>query len=190
LTATQVRRRILGRDFLLLGRRTSAHVREEERSMTELRRTIYGVAIVVAVTLAAQFVGWVRQEPPPPPKTMEMEARFIFIEGRVQVKRAGTPQWIDATLVVTLRKHDLVHTGDKARAEIRFADGTQVSVRPDSLISIPGLDSEGHPLFGPEHELGNPSAAEPGESGVRIFKGQGRADSGGGKPKSKSNSAK
>ena len=75
---------------------------------------------------------------PPPPQSIETGARFSAIEGGVQVKRAGTLEWIDATAAVVLHRNDLVRTGSGATAEILFADGTQFSVRPDSLITSNG----------------------------------------------------
>ena len=69
-------------------------------------------------------------------ENIETGARFSAIEGSVQVKRAGTLEWIDATEAGILRRNDLVRTGAGATAEILFADGTQFNVRPDSLITI------------------------------------------------------
>ncbi len=66
------------------------------------------VAVAVAVTSTGLFVGCGRREPPTPQKTVEMEVHFTSIEGSVAVKRAGTLQWIDATLAVALRNNDLV----------------------------------------------------------------------------------
>jgi hypothetical protein len=63
-------------------------------------------------------------------------ARFISIEGRVDVKKAGTREWIDASQAVTLREGDLVRAGEKSKAEIQFADGTYFGIPPNSLICI------------------------------------------------------
>ena len=93
------------------------------------------------LAIAAAVGGWAlfgrrAPEPPPPPEKVETGARFTSIEGSVQVKRAGTLEWLDATTAVVLRSNDLVRTGSGATAEIEFADGTQFGVRPDSLITI------------------------------------------------------
>jgi len=74
--------------------------------------------------------------PPPPPAAIETGARFARIEGNVQVKRAGTLEWITATQAVILRQNDLVQTRPGSSAEIHFADGMVFNVRPDSLITI------------------------------------------------------
>ena len=65
-----------------------------------------------------------------------MKVGLISIKGRVQVQKAGTFQWLDATTELALEKDDLVQTGRSATAEIQFADGTRFNVRPDSLIVI------------------------------------------------------
>jgi hypothetical protein len=94
-----------------------------------------GLALIAAVG------GWAllsrgAPEPVAPIESVETGARFSAIEGSVQVKRAGTLEWIDAAQAGILRRNDLVRTGAGATAEILFADGTQFNVRPDSLITI------------------------------------------------------
>ena len=73
---------------------------------------------------------------PPAISPVATGARFERIEGGVQVKRAGTLEWITATKAVVLRQNDLVRTGAGSTAEIKFADGFTFNVRPDSLITI------------------------------------------------------
>jgi hypothetical protein len=95
----------------------------------------------VALAVAAVFAVWFfllrgGPAPPPPPQTVETGARFTSIEGSVQVKHAGTLEWIEATSATVLRRNDLVRTGGGATAEILFADGTLFSVRPDGLFTI------------------------------------------------------
>ncbi len=94
-----------------------------------------------AIAVVAAVAGWAllgrrAPEPTPTPSNVQTGARFLSIEGSVQVKRAGTLEWLDAKLAVVLRSNDLVRTGSNAAAEIEFADGTRFGVRPDSLITI------------------------------------------------------
>jgi len=94
------------------------------------------LAIVAALVGWALFGRHAPEPPAPPPERIETGARFLSIEGSVHVKRAGTLEWIDATTAVILRSSDLVRTSTGSTAEIRFADDTRFSVRPDSLITI------------------------------------------------------
>lgn len=168
-----------------------------------------GGALVVAGAL-----GWLAfgpKEPPPPPPTtsVELGARFATFDGSVHVKRAGTLEWRAATLAVVLRQNDLVRTGSGATAEIVFADGMQINVRPDTLITI--VESSQNPVSRQQRTAlavqsgeanfqtaaragnttistptlrttasrdtaGNIQVAESGETGLRIFKGQGEAE--------------
>jgi hypothetical protein len=108
-------------------------------------RTI-AFAALAALGLAA--LAWVlfapRTPPAPAPATVETVARFTTIEGSVQVKRAGRLEWVDATTAMVLRQNDLIRTGPGGAAEIKFADGSIFSVRPDSLITL--AESSQNPL--------------------------------------------
>ena len=110
---------------------------------------------------------------------------------------------------MALRQNDLVRTGSGATAEILFADGMQISVRPDTLITI--VESSQNPVSRQQRTAlavqsgeanfqtaaragnttistptlrttasrdtaGNIQVAESGETGLRIFKGQGEAE--------------
>ncbi len=94
-----------------------------------------GIAVVLIGGLA--WVAWGRRTPvSPPPTLLETGARFLSIEGSVQVKRSGTLDWVAASRAMVLRQNDLVRTGAGGAAEIRFADGTRFNVRPDSLVTV------------------------------------------------------
>jgi hypothetical protein len=98
---------------------------------------IGGAVIVIAAAVAAwALLGQRPPEPAPAPQKVETGARFVTIEGSVQVKREGTLEWLEANTGIVLRSNDLVRTGSDAAAEIEFDDGTRFGVRPDSLITI------------------------------------------------------
>ena len=101
-------------------------------------RTI-AIAGVLLVALAGAL-GWrlvgQRTPPTPPVTVIETGARFLSIDGSVEVKRASTLEWLPATRAMVLQQNDLVRTRSGGTAEIRFADGTLFNVRPDSLITI------------------------------------------------------
>lgn len=66
----------------------------------------------------------------------QKHARFANLEGHVQVKKVNSVQWVDATLSTSLDKGDLVRTGSDSDARITFADGTNYTVKPDSLVTV------------------------------------------------------
>jgi len=169
-----------------------------------------GAGFLVVAGLAWFFVSHRTPPPPPPVAAVETGARFASLVGSVQVKRAGTLEWVQATAAVVLRQNDLVRTGAGAAAEIRFADGTSFSVRPDSLITIeessqnplsrqqrvalsiqsgeanfqtaarnvPGETTISTPTVRTTAEretTGNIQVADSGATGLRIFRGQGQA---------------
>jgi hypothetical protein len=181
----------------------------------------YRTLTLAALALVLLGVGgWLlfgkRTPPPPPvPASIETGARFERIDGSVQVKRAGTLEWVTATRAVVLRQNDLVRTGSDASAEIHFADGMVFNVRPDSLITIeessqnplsrqqrtalaiqtgtaefttaprnvPGSTTISTPTVrttADRETAGSIQVAESGATGVRIFRGQGEAQTKGG----------
>jgi hypothetical protein len=66
----------------------------------------------------------------------ELAASFKTVDGNVKVKTAGEVRWGDAETAAALRESDLVRTGVRSTADIEFVDTTEVSVRPESLITI------------------------------------------------------
>lgn len=66
----------------------------------------------------------------------QKRARFVNLDGRVQVKKVSSVQWVDATLSTSLDKGDLVRTGSDSDARITFADGTFYTIKPDTLITV------------------------------------------------------
>jgi hypothetical protein len=174
---------------------------------------LIGAALALLATAGAWLAYCRRAAPPPPPTLVSVEtgARFAVIEGRVQVKQAGTLEWVPARKDRILHQNDLVQTGGGGTAEIHFADGTVVDVRPNCLMTIeessqnpvsqqqrvalsiqsgeanfqtaartvPGSTTISTPTVRttPERETaGNIQVAESGETGLRIFKGAGRAE--------------
>jgi len=176
----------------------------------------YRTLVLVGGAIVLLAVGWLlflrrTPEPPPPPTTIETGARIKKFDGSVQVKAAGTLEWLPASTLVVLRQNDLVRTGSGAAAEIHFADGTVFNVRPDSLITIE--ESSQNPVSRQQRVTlsiqsgeanfqtaarrgagsttistptvrttaerdtsGNIQVAEGGATGLRIFRGQGAAE--------------
>lgn len=66
----------------------------------------------------------------------QKRAKFVNLEGRVQVKKVNSVQWVEATLSMSLDRGDLVQTGSDSDARITFADGTIYLVKPDTLVTV------------------------------------------------------
>jgi hypothetical protein len=73
-------------------------------------------------------------EPPPPPTSTQ--ARFVNLDGKVEVKRVDSVQWTVADYRTSLNKGDLIRTGGDAVARITFPDGSTYTVKPDTLITV------------------------------------------------------
>src|SRR2546425_8574330 len=63
-------------------------------------------------------------------------AKFVNLDGKVQVKKVNSVQWVEADYRTSLDKGDLVQTGTDANARITFADGTTYTVKPDTLVTV------------------------------------------------------
>jgi hypothetical protein len=102
--------------------------------------TIVGLLLAVGGGVGYYFYTRARPEPTPPPetapRTTRHTAKFLTLEGSVQVKPRSEFEWKSADRNMLLRKGDLVKTGPGSHAEIEFFDTTKVSVRPGSLIII------------------------------------------------------
>jgi hypothetical protein len=74
------------------------------------------------------------------------EAKFVNLDGRVQVKKVNSVQWVTADYRMALDKGDLIQTGGDGAARITFADGTTYTVQSDTLVTVEensvGRDSE------------------------------------------------
>jgi FecR protein len=66
----------------------------------------------------------------------QKRAKFVNLEGRVQVKKVNSVQWVEATLSTPLDKGDLVQTGSDSDARMSFADGTFFTIKPDTLVTV------------------------------------------------------
>jgi hypothetical protein len=64
------------------------------------------------------------------------QAHFTNIEGGVRIKKANSNTWINADYVVPLEKGDVVQTTSDGMAKLVFGDGTNYTVKQDSLIVV------------------------------------------------------
>lgn len=66
----------------------------------------------------------------------EQQANFTQIDGTVRVKKAVRGDWVAADYKLPLEKGDVVQTDAEGIAKIVFTDGSNYTVKPDSLIVI------------------------------------------------------
>jgi hypothetical protein len=64
------------------------------------------------------------------------QARFVNLDGKVQVKKVNSVQWVGADYQLTLDKGDLIQTGPEGVARVAFADGTTYTVKGDTLVTV------------------------------------------------------
>ena len=76
---------------------------------------------------------------PPPDKSstgVEKQARFTALDGTVRIKKSSSNTWVTADYNIPLEKGDVVQTGSEGMAKVVFNDGTNYTVKQDSLIVI------------------------------------------------------
>lgn len=66
----------------------------------------------------------------------QQQAHFTNIDGTVKVKKAASNTWVNADYSLPLEKGDVVQTSSEGVAKVVFADGTNYTVKQDSLIVI------------------------------------------------------
>jgi hypothetical protein len=70
------------------------------------------------------------------PEPGPQQAHFTNIEGTVRVRKASTNAWVTADYTLVLDKGDYVQTSPEGIAKVAFTDGTNYTIKPDSLINI------------------------------------------------------
>ena len=66
----------------------------------------------------------------------QTQAKFVNLDGRVQVKKVNSVTWAEADYHTALDKGDLVQTGSDGAARITFADGTEYTVKAETLVTV------------------------------------------------------
>ena len=87
----------------------------------------------------------------------QTQAKFVNLDGKVQVKKVNSVQWVDADFHTTLDKGDQIQTSSEGAARITFADGTTYTVKSGTFITVE------------ENSMGH---EQPSSSAVRINIGQ------------------
>ena len=71
-----------------------------------------------------------------PSAAVSQQAHFTALDGTIRVRKGNSSSWINANYNVPLEKGDVVETGAEGMAKIVFNDGTNYTVKQDSLIVI------------------------------------------------------
>ena len=66
----------------------------------------------------------------------QTQAKFVNLDGRVQVKKVNSVTWVDADYHTALDKGDLIQTGSDGAARMTFADGTEYTVKAESMVTV------------------------------------------------------
>ncbi|HJX00774.1 MAG TPA: FecR domain-containing protein, partial [Terriglobales bacterium] len=66
----------------------------------------------------------------------QQQAHFTNIDGTVRVKRTNSSAWASATYELPLNKGDVIQTGPEGIAKVVFADGSNYTIKQDSLIVV------------------------------------------------------
>jgi hypothetical protein len=64
------------------------------------------------------------------------QAKFVNLDGKVQVKKVNSVQWVPADYRMALDKGDLIQTSGDGAARITFADGTTYTVQAETLVTV------------------------------------------------------
>ena len=64
------------------------------------------------------------------------QARFVNLDGKVEVKKVSSLNWTTADYHTTLDKGDLVRTAADGAARITFVDGTTYTIKSDSFVTV------------------------------------------------------
>lgn len=64
------------------------------------------------------------------------QAHFTALDGTIRVKKANSNTWVNADYGLPLEKGDVIQTGSEGMAKVVFNDGTNYTVKQDSLIVI------------------------------------------------------
>jgi hypothetical protein len=78
----------------------------------------------------------VAADPKTKPTAVSQQAHITALDGTVRVKKANSNDWVRADYSLPLEKGDVIQTGSEGMAKIVFNDGTNYTVKQDSLIVI------------------------------------------------------
>ena len=106
------------------------------------KKLIYVLVILLSLSVIAGGAGlyvWIYGNPfkgAPADAGSSAGARFVSLEGGVRVVRANTRETLQARADTRLFPGDIVQTQEDGRARITLADGSNLFVKPNSVVTI------------------------------------------------------
>lgn len=80
----------------------------------------------------------------PVPVAIEcVQAKFVSLDGRVQIKKMNSPQWVEADYRTIIEKGDTVRTGPRSTARIVSPEGRVFTAKSDTAITLLGVANGG-----------------------------------------------
>ena len=67
---------------------------------------------------------------------LQNQARFVNLDGKVEVKQVSSVNWESANYQTMLDKGDLIRTASDGVARITFVDGTTYTIKSDSFVTV------------------------------------------------------
>ena len=74
--------------------------------------------------------------PTNPAALAQNQARFVNLDGKVEIKRVNSVTWENADYRTTLDRGDLIRTGDDGAARLTFVDGTTYTIKSNSFVTV------------------------------------------------------
>lgn len=114
------------------------------------------ILILLSVAIYYIYFKAPKQEATEVTQVIEETAKFIFIIGDVQVKKANLYVWKPADYRVSLNEGDLIRTAPNSHAKIEFNDKTIVDISSDSMVRVEKIinDQKGGSISNPNFEVG------------------------------------
>ncbi len=75
-----------------------------------------------------------------------VEARIVYLKGKVEVQKVGSLSWSPAAVKMTLGSGDKVATEDGTELEIKLDDGSVLKMRDKGLLAIDRMEKQKKPL--------------------------------------------
>jgi hypothetical protein len=95
-------------------------------------------------SLFTKLLERVASQPAAPGGVVAQQAHITALDGTVRVKKANSNDWVKADYSIPLEKGDVIQTGSEGMAKIVFNDGTNYTVKQDSLIVIEENSANAH----------------------------------------------